>query len=50
MSAPLDVSGQEMRAEPEAVVTAGGAPIQGRSLGQIAWMRLRRDKVALGAA
>ncbi len=47
MSAPLDVSGEEMRAEPEAVAKAGGAPIQGRSLGQIAWMRLKRDKVAI---
>src|ERR1700735_673018 len=28
-------------------VTAGSAPIQGRSLGQIAWRRLRRDRVAM---
>src|SRR5690349_6871034 len=27
---------------------ASRAAIRGRSLGQIAWMRLRRDKVALG--
>ena len=27
--------------------TVGGAPVRGRSLGQIAWMRLRRDKVAM---
>ena len=34
-------------AQPEAVLD--GAPrIEGRSLGQIAWMRLKRDKVALG--
>ncbi len=34
--------------EPEATATAPGAPIiQGRSLGQIAWRRLRRDKVAM---
>jgi ABC-type dipeptide/oligopeptide/nickel transport system permease subunit len=26
-----------------------GAAIEGRSLGQIAWMRLRRDKVAMGS-
>ena len=25
-----------------------GKAIEGRSLGQIAWMRLRRDKVAMG--
>jgi peptide/nickel transport system permease protein len=34
--------------------TAAGLPeekkIQGRSLGQIAWMRLKRDKVAMGGA
>jgi peptide/nickel transport system permease protein len=28
--------------------TVGGKAIEGRSLGQIAWMRLRRDKVAMG--
>ncbi|WP_214110034.1 ABC transporter permease [Acrocarpospora catenulata] len=52
MTAPLDVSGQEQQATPEAVLTgAGGAKaIQGRSLGQIAWMRLKRDKIALGGA
>jgi ABC-type dipeptide/oligopeptide/nickel transport system permease subunit len=34
--------------EPEATATEPGAPIiQGRSLGQIAWRRLRRDKVAM---
>lgn len=32
---------------PEAVL-AGGGPIEGRSLGQIAWRRLKRDKVAMG--
>ena len=26
---------------------ASGEAIEGRSLGQIAWMRLRRDKVAM---
>jgi peptide/nickel transport system permease protein/oligopeptide transport system permease protein len=30
------------------VVSVPGKAIQGRSLGQIAWMRLRRDKVAMG--
>jgi peptide/nickel transport system permease protein/oligopeptide transport system permease protein len=34
--------------EPEATATApGAAAIQGRSLSQIAWRRLRRDKVAM---
>ncbi|MEZ0071069.1 ABC transporter permease [Planotetraspora sp. GP83] len=52
MTAPLDVSGTELQAAPEAVVEgAGGAKaIQGRSLGQIAWMRLKRDKVAMAGA
>jgi peptide/nickel transport system permease protein len=30
------------------VAPGGGKAIEGRSLGQIAWMRLRRDKVAMG--
>ncbi len=34
-------------AAPEAVLADGEADIQGRSLSQIAWGRLRRDKVAL---
>jgi ABC-type dipeptide/oligopeptide/nickel transport system permease subunit len=34
-------------AQPEAVAQ-GGRKIEGRSLGQIAWSRLKRDKVALG--
>lgn len=38
-----------MTADPEAVV-AGESHIQGRSLSQIAWSRLRRDKVALTGA
>ncbi|GGS56040.1 peptide ABC transporter permease [Planobispora rosea] len=47
MTAPLDVSGQAMEAQPEAVLEgAGGKAIEGRSLGQIAWMRLKRDKAA----
>jgi len=48
MTAPLDVSGEELRATPESVAgTAEAKAIQGRSLGQIAWLRLRRDKVAM---
>jgi peptide/nickel transport system permease protein/oligopeptide transport system permease protein len=46
MAAPLDVSPTELSAE--APVTAvGGKKIEGRSPGQIAWMRLKRDKVAM---
>jgi peptide/nickel transport system permease protein len=36
-------------AEPAEAVAAGKA-IEGRSLGQIAWRRLRRDRVAIGGA
>jgi peptide/nickel transport system permease protein/oligopeptide transport system permease protein len=36
------------QSDPSAVtVVGGGVPIEGRSLGQIAWRRLRRDKVAM---
>jgi ABC-type dipeptide/oligopeptide/nickel transport system permease subunit len=45
MSAPLEMTPD---AAPEAVLKgAGGAAIEGRSLGRIAWLRLRRDKVAM---
>jgi ABC-type dipeptide/oligopeptide/nickel transport system permease subunit len=45
MSAPLEVSPD---AAPETVLEGASAKdIQGRSLGQIAWRRLRRDKVAM---
>ena len=45
MSAPLEMTPD---AAPEAVLKgAGGAVIEGRSLGRIAWLRLRRDKVAM---
>ncbi len=46
MAAPLDVSPVEARAAPEAAL-AGAGPVEGRSLGQIARGRLRRDKVAM---
>jgi len=37
-------------AAPEAVLEGvSGSAIEGRSLGQIAWMRLRRDKIAMGS-
>lgn len=48
MTAPIEVSGGEIEAQPEAVLAGAGRRIEGRSLGQIAWMRLRRDKVAMG--
>jgi ABC-type dipeptide/oligopeptide/nickel transport system permease subunit len=38
--------GSEGEAQPEAVLE-GSHAIEGRSLGQIAWMRLKRDKIAL---
>jgi ABC-type dipeptide/oligopeptide/nickel transport system permease subunit len=51
MAAPLDVSPAATEAAPEAVVQGLAAKsIEGRSLGQIAWLRLRRDKVAIGSA
>jgi ABC-type dipeptide/oligopeptide/nickel transport system permease subunit len=46
MTAPLEVSTEA--AAPESVLEGvGSQAIEGRSLGQIAWLRLRRDKVAL---
>ena len=48
MTAPLDVPGAATKAQPESVLEGAGVPIAGRSLGQIAWMRLKRDKVAMG--
>jgi ABC-type dipeptide/oligopeptide/nickel transport system permease subunit len=47
VTAPIEVSGSEIEAQPEAVLAGMGGKIEGRSLGQIAWMRLRRDKVAM---
>lgn len=47
MSTPLELEPGATTAQPEAVLEGAGK-IQGRSLGQIAWMRLKRDKVALG--
>ena len=46
MSTPLEIEPGAMSAEPEAVLV-GERMIEGRSLGQIAWLRLKRDKVAL---
>ncbi len=47
MSAPLDVPADASQAASEAELAVGGKSIQGRSLGQIAWMRLKRDRWAL---
>ena len=48
MTAPQEVTAAATQADPEAVTVGMGRAIEGRSLGQIAWRRLRRDKVALG--
>lgn len=51
MTAPLDVQGNVAEAQPEAVLSGvGTSAIEGRSLGQIAWMRLKRDRVAMVSA
>jgi ABC-type dipeptide/oligopeptide/nickel transport system permease subunit len=48
VTAPIELSPTTPEASPEAVLAGmGGKAIQGRSLGQIAWLRLRRDKVAM---
>jgi len=48
VTAPIEVSGAETEAQPEAVLAGvGKKAIEGRSLGQIAWMRLKRDRVAM---
>jgi ABC-type dipeptide/oligopeptide/nickel transport system permease subunit len=52
MAAPLEISpaeSAEMIAD-GAAAGVGGKRIEGRSLGQIAWLRLRRDKAAIGSA
>ncbi|MDX6286502.1 MAG: peptide/nickel transport system permease protein [Frankiales bacterium] len=48
MTAPLDLDSSAQVATPEAVL-AGMGPVEGRSLTQIAWLRLKRDKLALGS-
>jgi peptide/nickel transport system permease protein len=50
MSTPLEVEPGGSAAASEAVLAGSGPAIEGLSLGQIAWRRLKRDKVALGAA
>ena len=48
MAVPIDVATGPGGPEPAAPPSVPGKAIEGRSLGQIAWMRLRRDKVAMG--
>ena len=47
MTAPVEEFGSGYEARPEAVLEGAGTPIAGRSLSQIAWTRLKRDKVAM---
>jgi peptide/nickel transport system permease protein len=47
MTVPLDVTGSQLEAQPEAGLDPSSPEIAGRSLGQIAWMRLKRDRVAM---
>jgi peptide/nickel transport system permease protein/oligopeptide transport system permease protein len=47
MAVPIDVATGPGGPEPAPVPAVAGKAIEGRSLGQIAWMRLRQDKVAM---
>lgn len=48
MAAPLEMSPVGTEVATDAIVTGlAGRRIEGRSLGQIAWLRLRRDRVAM---
>jgi peptide/nickel transport system permease protein len=47
MAVPIDVATGPGGAAPEPAPVVSGKAIEGRSLGQIAWMRLRQDKVAM---
>jgi peptide/nickel transport system permease protein len=51
MAAPVDIGGGTagLPARPQ-VAADGGTAIKSRSLGEIAWTRLRRDKVAMAGA
>jgi ABC-type dipeptide/oligopeptide/nickel transport system permease subunit len=49
MTVPPDVGAETAAGHPEAVVSGVGRTA-GRSLSQIAWLRLRKDKVALAGA
>ena len=47
MAAPLDVPTSGDLAPESVLEGVSGKAIEGRSLGQIAWLRLRQDKVAM---
>ncbi|WP_329455528.1 ABC transporter permease [Streptomyces sp. NBC_01497] len=48
MTAPIETTKSAASVQPEAVLAgAGSKQIEGRSLGRIAWTRLKRDKVAM---
>ncbi|MGA5099155.1 ABC transporter permease [Streptomyces lavendulocolor] len=48
MTAPIETTGSQAEAAPEAVLEgANSKQIEGRSLGQIAWTRFKRDKLAV---
>jgi peptide/nickel transport system permease protein len=49
VTVPPEVGAETAAVNPEALL-AGAGRTEGRSLGQIAWMRLRKDKVALAGA
>jgi peptide/nickel transport system permease protein len=48
MAVPIDVATGPGGPDPDVQLSGAGQAIEGRSPGQIAWMRLRRDKVAVG--
>jgi peptide/nickel transport system permease protein/oligopeptide transport system permease protein len=50
MTTPLDVEPRSISAASESDLLGPGATIEGRSLGQIAWRRLKKDKVAMAGA
>src|SRR4051812_41136569 len=48
VTAPIETTGAAAEAQPEAVlIGAGKGQIEGRSLGQIAWSRFKRDRIAV---
>ena len=47
MAVPIDVATGPGGPEPLGPLSVPGKAIEGRSLGQIAWLRLRQDKVAM---
>jgi peptide/nickel transport system permease protein len=48
MAVPIDVASGPGGPAPEEALSASDKAIEGRSLGQIAWRRLRKDKIAMG--